>query len=206
MGIGLGLLIAGVAMDVSVYTGHGRVVNLGLASERLMWILIGGFSFLGGIVLYAVHHVTRGKYADSAERTRGAKQGMRWARVVEVWRSIPGKVANDFLLVRFAHGVGVAFLLTTLVPIAATLFYWLVYACALGLTLRQVSHHKAISQAWLAGAIALLCVVAFVLMQGVFYRDLDYLMPMSAGEVMGTLILLVPAGVFYGVSRRYATR
>lgn len=41
IGVGVGLLVYGLTMDTSVSTGYGRVVNLGLANDRLMFILIG---------------------------------------------------------------------------------------------------------------------------------------------------------------------
>jgi lysylphosphatidylglycerol synthetase-like protein (DUF2156 family) len=206
MGIGLGLLISGLAMDISVATGHGRVVNMGLASERLMLVLIGGFVFLGGIVLYAVHKATHTRGDEQRKpEVDGFKQGWQTGWIMELRQSVVENFAKNFAWVRLAHAMGIAFLVTTLVPIFSTLVGGLIYGFMVWLMFRQSDHRKAISQGWLLAAFALLCLVTLVLVQGFFYRDLDYLMPMNINEALIAAMPLIPAAVFYFVSRRYAT-
>ena len=83
IGIGLVLLVYGLTMDTSVSTGYGRVVNLGLANDRLMFILIGGFVFVGGIILYAVFKAKQTKEDEVTEQAEDdAKRAERKAQAL----------------------------------------------------------------------------------------------------------------------------
>lgn len=159
IGLGLGLLVYGLAMDTSVSTGYGRIVNIGLANDRLMFILIGGFIFVGGVILFGVFKAKQTKEDELAEQQAiDARSAERKAQAMKISQSLASKVPKDNLIWRFAHGLGLAFLIGGLLdglihpPFVLVL---LVYVVFIGLALRPMEYRTVISQGWLLGAVAM---------------------------------------------------
>lgn len=210
MGLGLGLLVYGLAMDTSVSTGYGRVVNIGLASDRLIFILIGGFIFVGGIILFGVFKAKQTREDEAIERQESeARTAERKAQALETSKAISAKIAKDFVFQRLAHALGIAFLVSFMSQPALrtpTGLVWLFYILMVVLMFRPMDHRKAISHGWLLAALAMLVVVLKMLIQGLFFRDHDYVSPMNFQEVLLTGFFLIPAAIFYFVSRRFAAK
>lgn len=210
IGIGLVLLVYGLTMDTSVSTGYGRVVNLGLANDRLMFILIGGFVFVGGIILYAVFKAKQTKEDEVTEQAEDdAKRAERKAQALEASKAISAKIAKDFVIQRLAHALGIAFLVSFMSQPSMRLsagLEVLFYVLMVVLMFRPIDHRKAISQGWLLASMAMLIVVLKMLLQGLFFRDHDYVSPMNFNEVILIAFFLIPAAVFYLVSKRFAAK
>jgi hypothetical protein len=97
IGVGLALLAWGIFMDTSVESGYGRVINIGLANERLMLVLIGGFVFVGGVILFAVFKAKQTKEDETNERLENElKRTERKAQIVDASKN----VSSLFFLLR----------------------------------------------------------------------------------------------------------
>lgn len=192
IGTGLALLVYGLAMDTSVASGYGRVVNIGLANDRLMFILIGGFIFVGGVILYAVFKAKQTKEDEISEQEEAdARNAERKAQALETSKAMAEKVAKDNVIWRLAHGLGVALLVTTFSDLIRPPVLVLGLAClaALVIVMRAVEYRKAVSQAWLLGAISMI------------YLNVHTI---AIGKIFGTIILLPAALICYVVSKRLA--
>jgi hypothetical protein len=143
-------------MDTSVSSGYGRVVNIGLANDRLTLVLIGGFVFLGGVILFVVFKAKQTKEDEATEQAEAErKREERKAQVLETSKGISAKIAKDFVVTRLIHSVGIAFLVTSIATFSLRSEFWgiwLVYVGMLILLFRPIDHYKAISQGWLVAA------------------------------------------------------
>jgi magnesium-transporting ATPase (P-type) len=197
-------------MDTSVSTGYGRVVNLGLANDRLMFILIGGFVFVGGIILYGVFKAKQTKEDEINEQVASeSRRAERKTQALDASKAISAKIAKDFVYQRFAHAGGIAFLVTFISQAAVStpdVLVWLFYVLMVALMFRPMDHRKTISQGWLLASMAMVILVLKLLIQGLFFRDHDYVSPMNINEVIMTGVFLIPAVVFYLVSKRFAAK
>lgn len=99
IGMGLLLLVYGLMMETSVSTGYGnRVVNIGLANDRLMFILIGGFVFVGGVILYGVFKAKQTKEDELNEQVESeSRRTERKVKALEASKAISAKIAKDFV-------------------------------------------------------------------------------------------------------------
>ena len=191
MGLGIGLLVYGLAMDTSVSTDHGRVVNIGLANDRLIFILMGGFVFVGGIILYAVFKAKQTKEDALVEQQESeARLAERKAHAAATSKALSAKVAKDNIIWRLVHGLGVALLVTGLADLVhpPTAVIILVYVVSIGLAFRAMDYRIAISQCWLFAAIAM----AYLCAHTIFI-----------GKIVAWTLLIPAAGIFYLLSRRY---
>lgn len=210
MGAGLTLLLYGVFMDTSVSSGYGRVVNLGLANDRLMYIMVGGFVFVGGVILFGVYKVKQTKEDEINEKVQSeSRRAELKAQTIEKSSAISAKIGKDFIFKRLAHALGIAFLVSYISQPAIhtpTALVWFFYILMVALMLRPIDHSKAISQGWLLAALAMLLVILKMLMHGLFFRDHEYESQMDFQEALLTGIFLIPAAIFYFVSRRFALK
>jgi hypothetical protein len=207
IGVGLALLAWGIFMDTSVESGYGRVINIGLANERLMLVLIGGFVFVGGVILFAVFKAKQTKEDETNERLENElKRTERKAQIVDASKNVSSLFAKDFTLWRAAHAIGIAFLVTSIAEPSLhpnSVFVWLFYGFSIWIVFRPIPHRLAISQGWLIAAIAMVLLGVRMLIMGLVFRDHDFVAPMTLEEALMTSVFLVPAGIFYLVSRRY---
>jgi hypothetical protein len=208
MSIGLGLLVWGFLMDTSVQSSYGRVVNIGLTNERLMLVLMGGFVFVGGVILFAVFKAKQTKEDEINELIESeSKRAQLNAQVVDTSKAISSKVARDFVLLRCVHAIGIAFLVSSIAEPSlrpSGLFVGLFYSFVFFMLFLPVPHRQAISHGWLLAAISMILLGVRVIISGLVFRDHDYVSPMTLEEVLMTGVFLVPAAIFYFVSRRYA--
>lgn len=63
---GIALIVIAFVMDTSVSSGYGRVHNIGLVSQQQNLLLIGGVSFLAGIILIATNQKSGSTENESA--------------------------------------------------------------------------------------------------------------------------------------------
>ncbi len=210
IGVGLTMLIYGVFMDTSVSSGYGRVINIGLANDRLMYIMIGGFIFLGGVILFGIYKVKQTKEEEMIEKDESeSRRAEIKAQTIKKTKSMSSNVAKDFVIQRLSHALVIAFLVTyishpvVLAPTGLVVFF---YILVVALMLRPINHRKAISHGWLLAALSMIVVIAKMLIQGIFLRDHDFVSPMSFQEAILTGIFLIPAAIFYFVSRRFAVK
>ena len=191
MGGGLAMLVYGIFMDTSVSTGYGRVVNIGLANDRLMFILIGGFVFVGGVILFGVFKAKQTKEDELAEQEQiDARNAQRKAQVVGLSQSIAARVAKDNVIWRLAHGVGIAFLINGLASLVhpPDVVTFLLYVVSLVMAFRPIEYRTVIAQCWLVAVVA-----------SVYLALHTFL----TGKILGWLPCLVVALISYLVSRRY---
>lgn len=64
---GVILMVIGFSMDITVSTGYGRVANIHLASQQQMIMLLGGFTFLGGLILFGVARMKQTREDEARE-------------------------------------------------------------------------------------------------------------------------------------------
>jgi hypothetical protein len=208
MSIGLTLLVWGLLFDTSVESGYGRVINIGLANERLMLVLMGGFVFVGGVILFAVFKAKQTKEDEINEQIESeSKRAQLNAQVVDTSKAISSNIARDFVLLRCAHAIGIAFLVSSIAEPSlrpSGLFVGLFYGFVLFMLFRPVPHRQAISHGWLLAAISMILLGVRVIISGLVFRDHDYVSPMTLEEVLMAGVFLVPAAIFYFVSRQYA--
>lgn len=208
IGLGLALLAWGIFMDTSVESGYGRVINIGLANERLMLVLIGGFIFVGGVILFAVFKAKQTKEDETNERHENElKRTERKAQIVDASKNVSSLFAKDFTLWRAAHSIGIAFLVTSIAEPSLqpnSMFVWLFYCFCILIVFRPIPHRLAISQGWLIAAFAMVLLGIRMLVMGLVFRDHDFVAPMTFAEAIMTGVFLVPAAIFYFVSKRYS--
>ena len=165
---------------------------------------------MGGVALFAVHKVKQSKEDEINEQIAAdKKREERKAHVLETSKGISAKIAKDFVVARLAHGVSIAFLITSIATFALRSDFWgiwLVYVGMLILLLRPIDHHKAISQGWLVAAGAMIYLIAHLLTSGLVFRNHDYVMPIDIYEVMAICLLLIPAAGFIFISKRYRSK
>jgi hypothetical protein len=195
IGIGLLLLVFGLAMDTSVSTGYGRVVNIGLANDRFILVVIGGVVFIGGVVLFAVFKAKQTKEDEATEQAEAdRKREERNAQVLETSRGISAKFAKDNLVWRLAHGLGIGFTVTTLADLIhpPLVLIVLTYLISVGLTCRAIKYSSAISQGWLLASLAILYVTVHSVI--------------VVGQITLMIVLLPASAICLFVSRRFAKK
>ncbi len=194
IGIGLLLLVFGLAMDTSVSTGYGRVVNIGLANDRFILVVSGGVLFIGGVALFAVFKAKQTKEDEATEQAEAdRKREERKAQVLETSKGISAKFAKDNLVWRLAHGLGIGFTVTTLADLIhpPLVLIVLTYLISVGLTCRAIKYSSAISQGWLLASLAILCVTVHT-----FF----------IGKITSMIVLLPASAMCLFVSRRFAKK
>ncbi len=194
IGIGLLLLVFGLAMDTSVSTGYGRVVNIGLANDRFILVVSGGVLFIGGVALFAVFKAKQTKEDEATEQAEAdRKREERKAQVLETSKGISAKFAKDNLVWRLAHGLGIGFTVTTLADLIhpPLVLIVLTYLISVGLTCRAIKYSSAISQGWLLASLAILCVTVHT-----FF----------IGKITLMIVLLPASAMCLFVSRRFAKK
>lgn len=215
IGIGLLLLVYGLMMETSVSTDYGnRVVNIGLANDRLMYILIGGFIFVGGVILYGVFKAKQTKEDEYNELVeRESLRIKRKVKVLEASESIFESVktiyspfAKDFVFQRLGHALGIAFLVTFIARnslYVPSLFIWLFYATMIAFIFRPLDHYKAISQGWLLASILSPIIVIVAIIRAVISWGMSF-----SGYNLAIIIglLIVPAVIFYLVSKKFSSK
>lgn len=71
---GMVLILIGFNMDVSVSTGYGRVANIHLLGQQQLFVMLGGFIFLGGLILFAVARIKQTREDEAKEIETKNKQ------------------------------------------------------------------------------------------------------------------------------------
>jgi hypothetical protein len=215
IGAGLSLLFWGLLMDTSVQSGYGRVVNIGLANDRLVIILVGGFLFCGGLVVFAFN---KSRVTKEEELEEIASEKQKWeerkANISQANRDISKNFAKDFFLQRLFHGVVASTLVTTTAdtffPFANQAYpFWVSVLFVLIFLIqvfRPIDRYTALSNNWMLASGAVLYILIHSLVKVTFLRDLDYLMPVTSQEVFGFSLLLIPTAIFYIIGKRYAKK
>ena len=209
MGLGILFLGYGLMMDISV---DGRIVNLGLANDRLVLILVGGFLFCGGLILFAM---SKGRLTREEEVVQSVAEKQKWeerkVQIAEVNQGISNRVAKDFVLQRLLHGAAMSYLVTTIAgsffpfanqvyPIWISILFTLVVFIQI---FQPIDRYKVLSRNWMLASGAVLYVLLHSVVKVTFFRDLDFFMPVTSQEILGFSLLLIPAAIFYFIGKRY---
>jgi len=209
MGLGILFLVYGLTMDISV---DGRIVNLGLANDRLVLILVGGFLFCGGLILFAMN---KGRLTREEELVQSVAEKQKWeerkVQIAEVNQGISNRVAKDFVLQRLLHGAATSYFVTTIAgsffpfanqvyPIWISILFTLVVFIQI---FQPIDRYKVISRNWMLASGAVLYVLLHSVVKVTFFRDLDFFMPVTSQEILGFSLLLIPAAIFYYIGKRY---
>ena len=212
MGLGILFLVYGLTMDISV---DGRIVNLGLANDRLVLILVGGFLLCGGLILFAINKV---RLTREEELIQSAAEKQKWeerkVQIAEVNQGISNRVAKDFVLQRLLHAAAMSYLVTTIAgsffpfanqvyPIWISILFTLVVFIQI---FQPIDRYKVLSRNWMLASGAVLYVLLHSLVKVTFFRDLDFFMPVTSQEVFGFSLLLIPAAIFFYIGKRYAKK
>ena len=93
VGLGVLLVFIAVKMDTTVSSGNGRVYNIGLQNEQQVFLILGCFMFLAGIILFGVFKIKETPEQEAeADRVRRAAVGTADAHLAEppVYRAVEG--------------------------------------------------------------------------------------------------------------------
>jgi preprotein translocase subunit SecE len=217
MSLGLVLLVSGLFMNTSV---DGHVINVGLANDRLILVLIGGFLFVGGVIFYGVFNSKQSKEDEALEqhqkeskkkekRIRAQRRSREISKTVSWF--ISEKLAHDFLLVRFVHAV-VAFIIICFCYgmifgfnyiYLFSFFYFILMIC---LAFRLVESDKAIYQLWRAAFYVMLLMCFYLLIDVliVAYDDIGRIKILHFMILIFFCLLLI-AGCYF-VSQKFAKK
>lgn len=66
--IGISVVFFGLWMDTTVSTQYGHVHNLALASQQQNMLILGGFAFMGGLVLFSLAKLKQSPESEAKEK------------------------------------------------------------------------------------------------------------------------------------------
>ena len=115
------------------------------------------------------------------------------------------KVAKDNLFFRFRTAIFAALLVSMVCELSVVHDwpYWLLYGVFFLQMFRNINHYSAAQLVWKHSAFIILIIWFALVFSGLFFRDYDYVMPMTFVEFSAISSLGIPAMICYLLSRLY---